>query len=75
MKDRLTRTNSRKASHRLKRTCLGISLFAVAFSALALSLLLTKSIDLPFSAKAAYTLQAEDRIQSPQTLQQGTNQD
>lgn len=75
MKDRLTRTNSRKVSHRLKRTCLGISLFAVVFSSLVLSLLLTKSIDLDFTPKTSYTLQAENRGQPSQTLQQGSTKD
>ncbi len=72
MKDRLTRTNSRKASHRLKRTCFGISVFALALSALTLSLFLTKTIDLK-AQSPTYTVQAEERIEPPQTLQQGAD--
>ncbi len=36
MKDRLRRTNVRKSSHRLKRACFCITLFALAFSAVSL---------------------------------------
>lgn len=71
MKDRLRRTNARKASHRLKRTCFGISFFAVAFSAIAITLLLSYANEKKDAEPAVvYTLRADGDKDDP-TLQQG----
>ena len=61
MKDRLRRTNVRKSSHRLKRACLCLTLFALAFSAVSLVYILTANAhpgNNPF--EATFTLQYEE---------------
>lgn len=72
MKDRLRRTNVRKTSHRLKRACLSISFFALAFSAVALAYILHANAhpgENPF--EASFTIQYDGRDEGEDILNQG----
>lgn len=72
MKDRLKRTNVRKTSHRLKRACLGLSLFALAFSAVSVAYIIHANAhpeSNPF--EATFTIQYEGDGNPDNVLNQG----
>lgn len=71
MKDRLQRTNVRKTSHRLKRVCLGLSLFALAFSAVSIVYIVQASTNPSTLQETPFTVLYEENQSGADVLNQG----